>query len=48
MSLVLTLKGNTSVISVILSYIEREESSKTQVNAAEVVFSMKVCFSAAK
>lgn len=48
MSLVQTPKGITSVISATLSCIEREESSKTHINTAEVVFSMKVCFSAAK
>ncbi len=48
MSLEQTLKGITNVISATLSCIEREGSSKTQVNAAEAVFRMKVCFSAAK
>lgn len=48
MSLVLTQKGITNVISAIWFCIGRERSSKVGIYTTEVVFIMKVCFSAAK
>jgi hypothetical protein len=47
MSLALTLKGITSVISAIWFCIGRATSSKVGIHTAEAVFIMKVCFSAA-